>query len=103
MVSGIVAALVTYKTVVGTITVATKIAAAATKAWTAIQKAFSIVMAANPIGIIIAVLVGLGVALVVAYKKSDKFRAFIDGMWSGIKTATMAVLNFSKLRFPRPS
>lgn len=101
VVSGIVAALVTYKTVVGTITVATKIAAAATKAWTAIQKAFSIVMAANPIGIIIAVLVGLGVALVVAYKKSDKFRAFIDGMWSGIKTATMAVLNFFKITVPQ--
>lgn len=101
MVSGIVAALVTYKTVVGTITVATKIAAAATKAWTAIQKAFSIVMAANPIGIIIAALVGLGVGLVVAYKKSDKFRAFIDGMWSGIKTATMAVLNFFKITVPQ--
>lgn len=96
VVSGIVAALVTYKAVVGTITVATKIAGAATKAWGAIQKAFNLVMAANPIGIIIAALVGLGIALVVAYKKSDKFRAFIDGMWSGIKTATMATLNFLK-------
>lgn len=32
----------------------------------------------NPIGIAIAVVVGLGVAFMVAYKKSDKFRHFID-------------------------
>lgn len=79
VVSGIVAALVTYKAVVGTITVATKIAAAATKAWTAIQKAFSIVMAANPIGIIIAALVGLGVALVVAYKNQISSGRLLTG------------------------
>lgn len=108
LVSGITAAFVTYKSVIIVSTIktkalaaASKIAAAATKVWTGIQAAWNAVMTLNPIGIVIAALVGLGVALVVAYKRSDKFRAFIDKMWSGIKTATMATLNFFKVTVPK--
>lgn len=108
IVSGIAAAMLTYKTVMVSISTATKIAGLATKTWsgitkafTAVQAAFNAVMAMNPIMLIVLALVALGVALVVAYKRSDKFRAFIDKMWSGIKTATMATLNFFKITIPK--
>jgi phage-related protein len=66
-----------------------------------VQTAFNAVMAMNPIALVVLALVGLGVALTVAYKRSDKFRAFIDKMWAGIKTATMVVLNFFKVTVPK--
>lgn len=108
IVSGIAAALLTYKTVMFTVSTATKVAGMATKTWgaitkafTAVQTAFNAVLAMNPIMLIVLALVALGVAMVVAYKRSDKFRAFIDKMWSGIKTATMATLNFFKITIPK--
>lgn len=108
IVSGIAAMLLTYKAAIFAVTTATKIAGIATKVWsgitkafTAVQTAFNAVISMNPIALIVLALVGLGVALTVAYKRSDKFRAFIDKMWKGIKTATMAVLNFFKVTIPK--
>ena len=54
-----------------------KIAAAATKVWTAIQWAWNAAMTANPIGLIIVGIAALVAGLVVAYKKSDTFRAIV--------------------------
>ncbi|ETT45218.1 phage tail tape measure protein, TP901 family [Paenibacillus sp. FSL R7-269] len=108
IISGIAAILLTYKTTMVAVATATKIAGVATKVWsgitkafTAVQTAFNAVMAMNPIALVVLALVGLGVALTVAYKRSDKFRAFIDGMWAGIKTATMVILNFFKVTVPK--
>lgn len=101
VVAGLTTAIVTYKTIVGGVAAATRIASAVTKTWTAVQTAFNLVMSLNPVTLVITALVGLGVALVVAYKKSDKFRAFVNGMWAGIKTATMATLNFFKITVPK--
>ncbi|WP_342547656.1 phage tail tape measure protein [Paenibacillus sp. FSL P2-0089] len=108
IISGIAAILLTYKTAMIAVSTATKIAGVATKVWsgitkafTAVQTAFNAVIAMNPIALVVLALVGLGVALTVAYKRSDKFRAFIDKMWSGIKTATMATLNFFKVTVPK--
>lgn len=47
----------------------------------------TMVLMANPIGIVITALVALGVALVVAYKKSDTFRAVVQSAWEKIKSA----------------
>ncbi|MEK5036364.1 phage tail tape measure protein [Paenibacillus sp. FSL R7-0302] len=108
IVSGIAAMLLTYKAAIFAVTTATKIAGIATKVWsgitkafTAVQTAFNAVISMNPIALIVLALVGLGVALTVAYKRSDKFRAFIDKMWAGIKTATAATLNFFKVTIPK--
>ncbi|WP_025692624.1 phage tail tape measure protein [Paenibacillus zanthoxyli] len=107
-ITGIAAAVATFKVTMTAITVATKAWAVVTKLqtlWTKratiAQKLFNLATKANVIGLIVSALIGLGVALVIAYKKSDKFRAFVDGMWSGIKSATMAVLNFFKVTVPR--
>lgn len=42
------------------------------------------VMLANPIGLFIAALVALGVALVIAYNQSETFRNGVDAVWRGI-------------------
>lgn len=56
-----------------------------TKIATGIQAAFNLVLAMNPIGLIIIAIVALGVALVVAYKKSETFRNFVNGLWDLLK------------------
>lgn len=67
---------------------------------TVAQNALNLSMMANPIGLIIAAIVGLGAAFVVAYKKSDTFRNFIDKLFSSIKVGASAVLSFLKNNWP---
>lgn len=83
----------------GTWTAAISIWQGITKAAIAIQTAWNVVMAMNPIGLIVLALVGLGVALVVAYKKSETFRNIVNAAWNGIKVAALAVWNFLKSVF----
>ncbi|MEU7978253.1 hypothetical protein AB0B63_06945 [Micromonospora sp. NPDC049081] len=66
---------------------ATKVASAAQKVWTGIQWAFNAAAAANPIGIVIVAVVALIAAIVIAYKKSDTFRAIVQKAWAGIQSA----------------
>lgn len=76
----------TYKAVVSGV-------AAVTRGWAAAQLLFNAAMNANPIGLIALAVIGLGTALVVAYKKSETFRNIVQGAWEGIKTAASAVWN----------
>ena len=68
--------------------------AAATKIVTAAQWLWNAALTANPIGLVIVALAGLVAGLVVAYKKSETFRAVVDAAWKAIRTTTMAVLNW---------
>lgn len=52
----------------------------------AAQAAFNFVMAANPIGIVIVALAALAAAFVIAYKRSETFREFVNGLFNAIKT-----------------
>lgn len=72
---------------VGTIqhTVVSKAAAAATKVWAAGQWLLNAALTANPIGLVIVALAALAAGVVIAYKKSDKFREVVDKAWSVIK------------------
>lgn len=81
---------------VGLYTAAISIWSGVTKAAAAVQVAFNAVISANPIGLIVLALVGLGVALVVAYKKSETFRNIVNGAWNGIKVGLSAAWNFIK-------
>lgn len=49
------------------------------------QWALNIAMSANPIGILIGAIASLVAGLIIAYKKSDRFRAIILGVWASIK------------------
>ena len=73
-----------------------RIVAAVTKAWTAVQAAFNVVMNMNPIGLIILAVIGLVAAFVIAYKRSEKFRSVVDGAFRAIKNVVMGVINFLK-------
>lgn len=49
---------------------------------------------ANPVGLVVAALVGLGVGLVALWKKSETFRSIVTGVWDGIKSAAGAVADW---------
>lgn len=61
----------------------------------AIKTAFlgvNAVMAANPVGLVIAAIAGLVAAFVVLWKKSEKFRNFWKGLWAGIKKTAEPII-----------
>lgn len=57
----------------------------AVKVWTAVQKAFNVVMAMNPIGLAVIAIAALVAGVVIAYKKVGWFRDGINGLWGKIK------------------
>ncbi|MEV5851400.1 phage tail tape measure protein [Streptomyces anulatus] len=62
---------------------------AVTNGFAAAQAFLSAVMNANPIILAITAIVALGVALVIAYKRSEAFRSIVQAVWSGIKVGAM--------------
>lgn len=61
------------------------LAATAARAYTLAQGALNLVMAANPIGLILAGIAALVTGLVAAYKRFDKFREVVDTVWHTLK------------------
>lgn len=59
----------------------------ATAAWTAAQWLLNTAMAANPIGIVIVVIVALVAAIVLAYQHSETFRKIVDGALRAVAEA----------------
>lgn len=100
--AGIVAGIAAFKVVV----IVQTAVAAFTALTTAIksvglaQAALNVIMAANPIGLIVAAIAGLVTAFVVLWNKSEKFRNFFKGMWEEIKKVVEkivgAIVNFFK-------
>lgn len=88
-VGSIAAGFLAYKSVVGTINLVTK-AIAGLRAAMALLSA---VMDANPIGLMVGVLVALGVAFMTAYKHSKAFRDGVNNVVSGIKTGFRVALS----------
>lgn len=64
----------------------------AQKAVTAAQEIMNVVMAANPIGLIVAAIAGLVAAFVVLWNKSEAFRNFWIGLWENIKTTAQPII-----------
>lgn len=64
------------------------------KVATALQGAWNLVMAANPIVLVVAAIVALGVAFVVAYKKSETFRRIVNGVLGKVTSAAKAVIDW---------
>ncbi|MFJ7069206.1 phage tail tape measure protein [Streptomyces sp. NPDC101115] len=60
-------------------------AAAVTRGYAVVQGLLNAVMTANPIGLIITGIATLVTLLVVAYNKSDRFRAIVQATWAGIQ------------------
>ena len=79
IVQGIISALTTLIPIIKSVGVA--------------QAALNLIMAANPIGLIIAAVAGLVTAFVVLWNKSDAFREFWIGLWEKIKGTTKTVID----------
>jgi hypothetical protein len=90
---GTVTALVAaYGIYTGTVLVVSKV----TAAWNVVHKLLNGTMRLNPIGIVITAIVALIAIMVIAYKRSDTFRAIVDKAWRGIKDAASATWDFLK-------
>ena len=77
---GIVTAVVTYQTVMGT-------ARKAVELYNTAQKIMNAVMAANPIGLIVTAIILLVGSFIYLWNTSDEFRNFWINLWEGIKNA----------------
>ena len=69
-------------------------AAAASKVMAAGQWLLNAALSANPIGLVVAAIAALIAIVVLAYQKNETFRRIVDAVWSGIKTAISAVVNW---------
>jgi len=58
------------------------------------QLAFNLVMAANPIGLVVAAIGLLVAAFVTLWNKCEGFRNFFIGMWDGIKKIASSTMEF---------
>lgn len=59
----------------------------AKRAWAAAQALLNLVLAANPIGLVIAGIAALVAALVVVYQRSETFRAIVDAAFRAVAAA----------------
>lgn len=86
LVKNLAMVLVPLVSVVGTIV-------AVTKVWTAVQTAWNVVMALNPIGLVIIGIAALVAGLILAYRHSATFRAIVQGALHGVATAALWLWN----------
>lgn len=59
----------------------------AMKIWLPIQRTLNVLLALNPIGLVVLALAGLALALYTAYQRSATFRTIVQGAWQGIQSA----------------
>lgn len=64
----------------------------ATQGMTIAQKALNLVMAANPIGLVVTAVAALVAGFITLWNTSDEFRAFWINLWDKIKSTTSAVV-----------
>jgi len=72
-----------------TVIAAMKIWTMVTAAYTAVQAALNVVMAMNPIFLIIIAVVALVAALIYAYQHCEKFREIVQAVWSAVVDAAL--------------
>lgn len=95
------AAMTSFANATGLSTVASKIAAAATKAWALAQRVLNKAFLTSPMGLVIVAVVALAAAFVVAYKKSDKFRAIVQKGIAIVKKVVGSFVGFFKTAVPK--
>jgi TP901 family phage tail tape measure protein len=78
----------------GALAVVIGVIVAVTKVWTIVQTALNVVMAMNPVGLIVLAIIALVAGIVLLWTKSEAFRKFWIAVWEGIKTAAIAVWDF---------
>lgn len=89
-----------HQTVFGILAAGITAVVVAVKAWAIAQKILNSTLLTNPIFLAVAAIVALAAALVVAYKKSETFRAIVQAVFNAIKTTVMAVVTFITVKIP---
>jgi len=72
-------------TAVGTALAIYKTVQIATELWTVAQWLLNAALTANPVGIIIVAIAALAAGFIYAYGHSDRFRAYVNALWDGLK------------------
>lgn len=80
--------------------IATKASAIATGIMTGAQWALNAALSANPIALVVIALVALVAAVVIAYQKSETFRAIVTGAFTAVTGAATATFNWIKRHWP---
>lgn len=94
--AAIVITLASVLAIVKLVSIATTIWSTVTKIQAGAQAALNVVMAANPIVLVVVAVVALAAAFVIAYKKSETFRDVVNGVASAIGAAFGKVVGFVK-------
>ena len=68
--------------------------AAATKVMTVAQRALNLAMRANPIGLIITLVLAAAAALIYAYRHSETFRKIVNGAFGAVKKVAVSVFGW---------
>lgn len=74
--------------------------AAATNVMAVAQRALNLAMRANPLGIIITLLILVGVGLVALYRRSETFRSIVNGAFRGVLSVIQAVWGWVRGNWP---
>lgn len=85
------AAVLTYRTVMGAVTVATNLFATAQKVAAVAVRIFNAAMNANPIGLVIAAVAGLVAGLVWFFTQTELGQQIVANVWGFIQSAIQAV------------
>lgn len=67
---------------------------AAIKVWTAVQTALNVVMAMNPIMLVVVAIAALVAGLIYAYKNSETFRDIVNGAFTAVQAVVGGVLDW---------
>lgn len=79
--------------------IAQQVASAATAVWSGIQTVFNVIMAMNPIVLIVLAIMALIAAVILAYNKIDWFREGVQAAFAGVKAAFDFVWGIMKMVF----
>ena len=86
------AALKVYRATLIAYNVAVRLVAVASRVWTVAQIALNIVLADNPIGAVVLVVVALAAAIVLAYRHSATFRGVVQSAFSAARANIVLLL-----------
>ena len=89
------AVIVPLVAVLGGLAAAVVVVTSVAKAYAAVQAALNVVLAANPVGLVIIAIAALVAGIIIAYKKSETFRDIVNGALGAIKTAFLSMVDFS--------
>jgi hypothetical protein len=88
-------------------TAVTKVISTATTAWSAatkiaagVQYALNAALALSPVTLVVIAVVALVAALVLAYKKSERFRGIVNGVFGALKSGVTTAIDFITKNWP---